>query len=413
MSQAPSFPAESQTMLGLLRSGQALYVPGYQRSYTWGADQIERLFEDIHAGLSRAAQSPGPPTFLGSAILFEGRNSVFPKVNKALPAQVLHIVDGQQRLATMLFLLGQVRFLVLRSRQAVENLASTLAIDWIDANLQNLDSQLKSCLWVDLPSAVGAFKLLPRLIRQDADMWGDRETNAKYESDVASYLHDLARHEIGGEELSSYARRPHLQLVIDSIDDHLTRVVEGTEEGSMLGDVSFSSDLSTLNRLLPSVPADAPLAPATADTAMLEAIRIAVFGQFLLNQVVLIDVRAPDEDTAFSLFEPLNTTGQPLTPIETLRPLAVTAEGGLDSYIGSRSDKAFRRVSQYVPDELQATERSKRVSSLLTSFALGQDGTKLAHSMLVQRRYLRTVYDKAKDLETRRVFVEGIADTAT
>ena len=413
MSQAPSFPATSQTMLQLLQPGAALYVPVYQRTYTWGADQIERLFEDIHAGISRATLSPGPPTFLGSAILFEGRNSVFPKVNTALPAQVLHVVDGQQRLATMLLVLGQVRFRVLLSRQAVEKLGCSPEAGWIDANLQMLASQLKSCLWVDLPSAVGAFKLLPRLIRQATDVWGDRETNATYESDVAFYLHDLAQKEDGGESLSSYAKRPHLQLVIDSIDDHLVRVVDGTEEGSMLGDVSFTSDLSTLNRLLPSVPADAPIKPAAVGPEMLSAIRIAVFSQFLLNQVILIDVRAPDEDTAFSLFEPLNTTGQPLTAIETLRPLAVTAEGGLDSYMGSRSDNAFQRVGRYVPDELEATERSKRVSSLLTSFALGQDGTKLAHNMLAQRRYLRTAYDDARDLEARRVFVEGIADTAT
>ena len=275
-----------------------------------------------------------------------------------------------------------------------------------------LASQLKSCLWVDLPSAAGAFKLLPRLIRQATDVWGDRETNATYESDVAFYLHDLAQKGDGGEP-SSYAKRPHLQLVIDSINDHLDSVVAGTEEGSMLGDVSFASDISTLNRLLPSVPYRRTDKPAAAGSEMLSAIRIAVFSQFLLNQVILIDVRAPDEDTAFSLFEPLNTTGQPLTAIETLRPLAVTAEGGLDSYIGSRSENAFRRVGRYVPDELEATDRSKRVSSLLTSFALGQDGTKLPHNMLAQRRYLRTAYEDGRDLEARRVFVEGIADTAT
>lgn len=413
MSQAPSFPATSQTMLQLLQPGQALYVPVYQRTYTWGADQIERLFEDIHAGIGRAVPSPGPPTFLGSAILFEGRNSVSPKVNTALPAQVLHVVDGQQRLATMLLILGQARFLVLRSTEAVEELVPSSEVHWLDANLQMLASHLKSCLWVDLPSAAGAFKLLPRLIRQATDMWGDKETNAKYESDVAFYLHDLARQDIGGRESSSYAKRPHLQLVIDSINDHLERVMDGTAEGSMLGDVSITSDLSTLNRLLPSVPADTPIKAAAVGPEMLAAIRIAIFSQFLLNQVILIDVRAPDEDTAFSLFEPLNTTGQPLTPIETLRPLAVAAEGGLDSYIGSRSDNAFQRIGRYVPDELEATERSKRVSSLITSFALGQDGTKLAHNMLAQRRYLRTAYEDDKNLEAQRVFVEGIADTAT
>lgn len=411
--QAPSFPAESQAVLDLLKEGQAFYVPVYQRAYTWGADQIERLFEDIHAGLNRAADSPGPPTFLGSAILFEGRNFVSPKVNTALPGQVLHVVDGQQRLATLLFMLGQVRFLVLHSIQAVEDLPRSAVVDWIGANLQDLDSDLRSCLWVKKSSAEGAYKLLPRLIRQDADMWGDRETNARYNSDVAFYLHDLAQHEIEGRALSPYTKRPHLQLVIDSIDDHLDHVVEGSEEGSMLRDVSFTSDLSTLNRLLPSVQADAPIVSTDVGSDVLKAIRIAVFGKFLLNQVYLIDVRALDEDTAFSLFEPLNTTGQPLTPVETLRPLAVAAEGGLDTYSGSRSDIAFQRVGRYVPDELQATERSKRVSSLLTSFALGQDGKKLEHDMLEQRRYLRTAYDRAEGLEAKSVFVEGIADTAT
>ena len=412
MSRAPSFPATSQSVLQLLQPGQALYVPAYQRSYTWGTDQIERLFEDIHAGISRAAQSPGPPTFLGSAILFEGRNSVFPKVNTALPAQVLHVVDGQQRLATMLLILGQARFLVLRSRQALETLERSAELDWIDANLQMLDSQLKSCLWVDLPSAIAAFKLMPRLIRQATDVWGDRETNAKYESDVAYYLHHLAQRQTAQDSPTSYVGRPHLQLVIDSIDDHLRRVADGTEEGSRLGDVSFASDLSTLNRLLPSVPTDVPIAPTAESPEVLAAIRTAAFSQFLLNQVVLIDVRAPDEDTAFALFEPLNTTGQPLTPIETLRPLVVRAEGGLDSHLGSPSDKSFQQIDLYVPDELEATERSKRVSSLLTSFALGQDGTKLAHNMLEQRRYLRTAYNNTTDLEAKRVFIEGIAETA-
>ena len=413
MSQVNPFPAIAQTMLQLLQSGQALYVPNYQRTYTWGADQIERLFEDIHAGISRASPSPGPPTFLGSAILFEGRNAVSPKVNTALPAQVLHIVDGQQRLATMLLILGQVRFLVHQSMEDVKKLGCSPEVQWIDRNLQTLDSQLKSCLWVDHPSAAGPFKLLPRLIRQTDDMWGDEETNARYESDVAFYLHDLAQQEVTSKARSSYARRPHLQLVIDSIEDHLLRVRAGTEEGSTLGDVSFASDLSTLNRLLPIVPASTPIDAPAAAPEMCSAIRIAVFTQFLLNQVILIDVRAPDEETAFSLFEPLNTTGQPLTPIETLRPLAVKAEGGLDHYRGSRSDNAFQRIGKYVPDELEATERSKRVSSLLTSFALGQDGTKLAHNMLEQRRYLRMAYPEETNLEARRVFVEGIADTAT
>ena len=413
MPSAPAFQSFSQTLLQLLPAGQGFYVPVYQRSFTWGADHIGRLFEDIHAGLNRAASRPGPPTFLGSVILFEGRGSVNPRVNAALPAQVLHVVDGQQRLTTLLLVLGQTRFLVAHAIDELGRLPVTSDREWIIGNLRSLNSQLTGCLWVDLPSGHQHYARLPRVIRQATDTWGDRETNAVYRSDIAYYLHGLAEHDHAGGASSTYASRPHLTLAVESIDEQLARVVTGSEDGSMLTELEFVSNLDALNRLLPLVPADAPVQRTALSDELKCAIRVASFAQFLLAQVIVIDVRAPDEETAFALFEPLNTTGQPLTPIETLKPLAVMAEGGLGSYPGSRADVAFQRVARYVPDELEATERSKRVSSLLTSFALGQDGTKLPHNMLEQRRYLRTAFEATPDLEAKRVFVEGIADTAS
>lgn len=415
MPQLPTFQADARTLLELLQPGQGFYVPVYQRSYTWGSDQIDRLFEDIATGLNRAERGTGPPTFLGSVILFEGRGSVTPKVNTALPAQVLHVVDGQQRLTTLLLILGRFRALGHGAIQQLQQIQQpNAAQQWILANLTMLRSQLTTALWVDLPAATGPYVRLPRLIRQASpDVWGDRETNARYLSDIASYLHGIACTELASPDPATTAARPHLKLALDSVDEHLSRVLSGGDENSMLRELAFLSDLSALTRLLPLVPADAAIDRSTLSGDEREAIRLAVFTQFLLSQVIVIDVRAPDEETAFSLFEPLNTTGQPLTPIETLRPLAVTAEGGLDSYVGSPSDVAFQRVSAYVPDELEATERAKRVSALLTSFALGQDGTKLAHNMLEQRRYLRAAHDALPDLTSKRVFVDGIADTAS
>jgi hypothetical protein len=384
----------------------------YQRTYTWGADQIDRLFEDIAIGLHRSEQAAGPPTFLGSVILFEGRGSVTPKINTALPAQVLHVVDGQQRLTTLLLILGRLRSSIQDVIGRLATPQSGASNEWIDANLAILRSQLSATLWVDLPSASGAYCRLPRLVRQSTDVWGDRQTNAKYESDVAYYLHGLALTELESAPPRTSATRPHLKLALDSIDEHLSNVLSASDEGSMLHDLAFVADLSALTGLLPLVPAESALAPNSMRDDHREAIRLAVFAQFLLSQVIVIDVRAPDEETAFSLFEPLNTTGQPLTPIETLRPLAVTAEGGLDTYVGSVSDQAFQRIGLFVPDELESTERTKRVSSLLTSFALCQDGSKLAHNMVEQRRYLREAYDASATLPVKRSFVEGIAETA-
>ena len=418
MPQVLTFQANAQTLLRLFQPGQGFYVPVYQRSYTWGGDQIDRLFEDINAGLNRAEHGPGPPTFLGSVILFEGRGSVSPKVNTALPAQVLHVVDGHQRLTTLLLILVRLRSLVQGSVEDLRGLPSpTNAQQWLLGNLTMLEAQLSASVWVELPSATGAYTRLPRLIRQSAgsgaDVWGDRQGNARYLSDIAFYLHGIARQELDNAAQPTAAGRPHLQLALESIDEQLANIVDGADEASILHELQFTSDVSALARLLPLVPADAPIDRTGLSDDDRRALRLAVVAEFLMSQVIVIDVRAPDEETAFSLFEPLNTTGQPLTPIETLRPLAVTAEGGLDSYVGSRSEAGFQRISRYIPDELEPTERARRVSALLTSFALGQDGTKLAHNMLEQRRYLRGAYDALPTLSAKQVFVDGIADTAS
>lgn len=413
-----TFHASAQTLLNLLPPGQGFYVPVYQRSYTWGSDQIDRLFEDLHTGLRRSYSASAPPTFLGSVILFEGRGAVTPKVNSALPAQVLHVVDGQQRLTTLLLVLAQLRSMVRAAVERLEGLGSRTADqDWLLANLTMLQSQLTEAIWVDLPPGKKSYRRLPRLIRQSTatgpDVWGDRETNAQYHSDIAFYLHGIARAELENTDPPTSASRPHLKLALDSIDEQLASIVTGGDEESILRELAFMVDLSVLTRLLPLVQAESAIDPKDLVEEDRAAVRLAVVTQLLLSQVIVIDVRAPDEETAFSLFEPLNTTGLPLSPIETLRPLVVKAEGGLEPYVDSPSERSFQRVAAYVPDALEATERTKRVSALLTSFALGQDGTKLAHNMLEQRRYLRTTYEALPDRPAKQGFVGGIADTAT
>jgi len=65
-------------------------VPLYQRSYNWGIDQISELWDDI--------EKNDPNYFLGT-ILLKVKNQDDPYSDK------LEVVDGQQRLATLLLLL--------------------------------------------------------------------------------------------------------------------------------------------------------------------------------------------------------------------------------------------------------------------------------------------------------------------
>ena len=55
-------------------------------------------------------------------------------------------------------------------------------------------------------------------------------------------------------------------------------------------------------------------------------IRLLLLASYLIRSVVLTVVEAPNEDIAFDIFDALNTTGEPLTALETLKPHIVRFE---------------------------------------------------------------------------------------
>jgi hypothetical protein len=79
-------------------------VPFYQRSYVWTrADQWEQLWEDIRAKAdARLVGGRTTPHFLGAVVL-----DPQPRVG-LIGVDTLHIIDGQQRLATLQFILKSV-----------------------------------------------------------------------------------------------------------------------------------------------------------------------------------------------------------------------------------------------------------------------------------------------------------------
>ncbi|MEX0938553.1 MAG: DUF262 domain-containing protein [Pirellulales bacterium] len=73
-----------------------LFVPPYQRSYAWKADQVSSLLEDLAGAIRRAPDKGTSEYFLGSVVAI-GRDGR------------LEIVDGQQRLATVSIILAAIR----------------------------------------------------------------------------------------------------------------------------------------------------------------------------------------------------------------------------------------------------------------------------------------------------------------
>ncbi len=423
MSPQQDFQHSSPTFGELVgRQGLCFYVPMYQRGFTWGSDQIERLFEDIFAGTDRVATGDNPSTFLGSVIFFADKNAVDPKKANALPTQVYHVVDGQQRLTTLLLVCSS---LMRAAHQLLSELDATQAPDsepdltttWLREILQAVSGRLLGALHFDDEWAEGSYRFKPRMIRQDSDIWGNTVTDARYESDIAWYLHAVAtaRAETSPcEPVVVSPHRPHLRLALEAIESALDSVKTGDAECGALSSLAFVTSDEACGRLLDR-PERAPIGPSSFSEIQRRGARLATIASFLLTRVKVIEVLAPNEEYAFTLFEPLNTTGQPLTPIETLKPLLVQAEGGSSSFMGSPSAGHLEAVSRYLPEDLQPAQRASRLDNLITSFALVERGEKIGRGLLAQRSFLRRPYGHAAgmDLEDKRDFSQGLATTAS
>lgn len=76
-------------------------IPNYQRAYVWGSDEISELLDDIYYS---AENSPADEYFLGSLVLRKENIS-----EKDLNYDKFDVLDGQQRLTTLLLILGVIR----------------------------------------------------------------------------------------------------------------------------------------------------------------------------------------------------------------------------------------------------------------------------------------------------------------
>ena len=94
------------TVQQLFQDRRQYMVPFYQRSYVWTlSNQWDQLWDDIRVKAeSRLVGNRITPHFLGAVVL-----DPQPRVG-LIGVDTLHIIDGQQRLATLQFVLKSVLF---------------------------------------------------------------------------------------------------------------------------------------------------------------------------------------------------------------------------------------------------------------------------------------------------------------
>lgn len=96
---ATTIEVNKQSVKQLLETGKAnsFIIPEYQRSYAWGIDQIETLFEDLWEFTASIAGTDSKSTyFLGSVVSYENEKGE------------QEIIDGQQRITSLFLLLRAI-----------------------------------------------------------------------------------------------------------------------------------------------------------------------------------------------------------------------------------------------------------------------------------------------------------------
>ena len=400
-------------------------IPEYQRTYDWGVENLQRIFENVVSGLHDLPSDKDSLTFLGTLILvhdYQGHEDTFDGVSYA-------VVDGQQRLTTISLVSVHLREALEKAISNLEDLPEDLKV-WLRDEEQYVVERLVNCVSGFLkPDGVDTHPF-PRVVRH-SDNRADTSVDSAYLSVISKYLNAYAKHirerapspfsfDDWNDQIGTTKR---FKENVKSIIGFINEVRTGKEKGDIGVDFPKTGDLkkSAVHSLFNRLPKDDSkrermLSCATERyaEATAELFRLLTFSCYWLDHVLVIRVLINTQKYAVDIFDALNTTGEPLTAIETFKPRVIQFEDeqGRSGYAGSESEKFFGGIEKYIAQFSKKEERQNGARDLIVPFALYLTGEKISRDLNSQRRYLRKTYEEIEKEEARWKYVKHIADLA-
>lgn len=427
------FEAESQSVRKLLSEpGVGFYIPPYQRPYAWSKDKVDRLFDDSMNGFRKLIGQDESFTFLGTIITIHDRDHVTiqPVVKTDVPGKVLNVIDGQQRLTTLLLMCvalhNQIRLLHIKLMKSFkdESPEPSSALGWLDGQTLQVLAALKETFSQVQPH--GTSRQYPRMIRAFSDQWSRDKTHAIYHSPIS---HLIYAYVVQLETNSATDFKPATRSgPIEGEDALVARFIQIIKalKGICTGLVDEEiGEFPTFDEILGSAQFQKALLNHEFPQAVIEALRdlnikedfkgllrLILFASYALDRIAVTVVKGKNEDYAFSVFESLNTTGEPLTAFETFRPRVVSAEG-LGKYEQSKSRQFIDEVADYLSGFKAGDPLQNGTRDLLVAFASAETGERNAKRLPDQRRYMKDEYERYEKNETARLlFSRHLRDTA-
>lgn len=435
------FKAEPQSVFDVIckRKTTGFYMPAYQRPYSWEESHIRDLFSDCENVFRNLLDSHDAIIFLGSILSVDDSIAltIYPLVKRDKPEEIKLIIDGQQRLSTLMLIIlcinERLRILLPSLKKAINSEQDEEIKDVLD-ELRQVVSQLEidtSNTVVETTAEHEVYKYLPKIIRSQVDCWGRSEKNALYDSPIAELLYVYQRH-IMEQRDNSVFKPLDLSLMstsakrvvnnVKEIRKQLDCVQKGfqfqfpdseTEEKINISDLV---DVETLDVCL-DFPVDKNLAlVAESYPKVAEVIYIAVFAKFLLHRVCLTYVEVNNESYAFDMFEALNTTGEPLTAIETFVPKAIEfigkkrKEGAPEEELEAAMD-VLNSITERFENIIDSKEKNLKTKALILAFVRAFEGKVKVTSLRDQRDAMLKSYENC-DYDLKGVYLSQLATAA-
>lgn len=418
------FDASSKSVWQFLcENGQGLYVPPYQRQYSWSAQNIERLFEDISHGLNLLAFNGDSVTFLGTIIAIHDKtlSTVQPIVRNQTPRCVMSIIDGQQRLTTLLLTYMSLHDEIRTRFKKIQN-DGTAESKWISDICKSLLPEIQKTFEEDMNH--GDSRYYPRMIRAYEDCWSRDLATLKYTSPIANFINLFGKHiRNDSGDIFSYAPPENVDdtsrydFLINARKEIQKGLREVAKSDSSKYDFLTNKQISEEEGLIQTLYFE-PLPDAVKEKLLAndskifsELFRLTLFAKFFVERVAITVVTASNEDYAFDMFESLNTTGEPLTAFETFKPRIIDSES-LVNYEKSESRKYCEVIEGYLESFTKPNEKQDATANLLVTFALAEDGEKLSKRLSDQRRFFKK-FDRLDDISDKRAYLQHMAHTSS
>lgn len=147
--------------------------------------------------------------------------------------------------------------------------------------------------------------------------------------------------------------------------------------------------------------------------------RTLLLAGYICNCVAIIVVTTEDETAAFDIFDALNTTGEPLTALEVLKPVVVSyldKDKKHPRYQSSDAEHAFGMLDEIFEGEVYTDTQAKQdeTKRTIVTAALVVAGEKIAEKLSIQRAEIRKYFAASCETgaDTAEEFVTNIATIA-